>query len=53
LLPDYLDGPYKIPDSTYLPRFYGSETGGGTNEDQSESTKETEQVGAGDAEEAV
>jgi hypothetical protein len=22
LLPDYLDGPYKIPESVYLPPFY-------------------------------
>lgn len=25
LLPDYLDGPYKIPESVYLPAFYEGE----------------------------
>jgi hypothetical protein len=30
LLPDYLDGPYHFPESAYLPRFYGFETGAGT-----------------------
>jgi len=53
LLPDYLDGPYKFPDSTYLPKFYGSETGGGTNENQTEQTEEAEHDADGDAEEAV
>ncbi|MGJ8634498.1 MAG: hypothetical protein ACSHX7_11325 [Luteolibacter sp.] len=32
LLPDYLDGTYKIPESAYLPRFYGTDTGGGTGD---------------------
>ena len=30
LLPDYLNGPYKFPESAYMPRFYGFETGAGT-----------------------
>ena len=43
LLPDYLDGPYQSPDSTYLPKFYGSETGGGTNEDKTNQSEDPEQ----------
>jgi hypothetical protein len=39
LLPDYLDGPYKIPECAYLPRFYGVETGGGPSEIQSNKEK--------------
>lgn len=31
LLPDYFGGTYQIPESAYLPRFYGTETGGGTS----------------------
>jgi hypothetical protein len=36
LLPDYLDGPYKFPESAYMPRFYGFETGAGPIGDHAE-----------------
>ena len=36
LLPNYLDGPYKFPESAYMPRFYGCETGAGPIEAHTE-----------------
>ncbi len=42
LLPDYLDGPYKMPESAYLPRFYGTETGAGPSNSQKAEQAEQE-----------
>ena len=52
LLPDYLNGSYQIPESAYLPRFYGTTTGAGTAKTNL-ANEEAEQVADGDAEEAV